>query len=167
MFLCLSEILLLSSCDYFYLVIAKIKIINFWIRLQPSNNCQHAPGYTLQMGFLLEVFWRLFSSKKSYNHESEWVMMVCQPAWSSSLGVLFILKWREMGNHWPYILPFPSTSFCIQITLTFDLVFFFILFFNCNTATLISVVFNSIDSSILPQVSLFFNVPFYSNQQAG
>lgn len=43
----------------------------------------------------------------------------------------------------------------------------FFFFSNCNTATLKSVVFNSIDSSALPQVSLFFNVPFIQINKQG
>lgn len=48
--LCFAEILLPRSCDYFYLVIAKIKIIYLRIRPQASNNCQCAPEYILQVG---------------------------------------------------------------------------------------------------------------------
>lgn len=117
-----------------------------------------------KLDFFLEYFEDFFQAKKSYNHESDWVMMVSQPAWSSSLGLLFSLKRREMGKHWPYILHFPSSSFCSQITLTFG---FFFFSSNCNTATLKSVVFNSIDSSALPQVSLFFNVPFIQINKQG
>lgn len=86
LYFCFTEILLPHSCDYFYLVIAKIKIIHFWIFLQASDNCQHAPEYILQMGFFfLNYFQDIFQVKTvTVMTLTEWWWFLSQcglPAW--------------------------------------------------------------------------------------
>lgn len=99
-FLCFTEILLPWGCDYFYLVMAKIKIIHFWIHLQASNNCQRALGYILQMGFFLNYFQDIFQMKKTYRHNCEWWWFLSQcgpPGWKlhSSWNEE---KWRKVDH---------------------------------------------------------------------
>ena len=161
-FLCFTEMLLPCSCDYFYLVIAKIKIIHFWICLQASNNCQHAPGYILQMGFFfLKYFQDFFQVKKVIIMSlSEWWWFLSQcglPAWELCPGM------KSRGEMLTLQSLFPSPYFSTQIARTFGYGFFF----NCNTTTMKSEVFNPIYSSTFLPISVFFSAHFIQINKQG
>lgn len=151
-FLRFTKILLPCSCDYFYLVIAKIKIIHFWICLQASNNCQHAPEYIFQMGFFfLKYFQDSFQVKKVIIrtlNEWRWFLSQCGlPAWE------LYSSWREekWGRVAHAVIAFHQLLSASR--LHEPLV---VGFLNGSTTTMKSEVLNPVYSATFRPVSLLF-----------
>lgn len=159
-FLCFTEILLPCSCDYFYLVMAKIKIIHFWICLQAGDNCQHAPEYILQIRlFFLKYFQDFFFQVKKViiMAVNEWWWFLRQ--FDLPVGEL-CSSWNEARKSWP-------CSHCLFVHPECTNLWLWGLF-SCNTTTMKCEVLNpSCSSTFLPVSLVFFSAHFIQiNKQA-